>query len=857
MLGFISTFGRLARLRSGSSPRDLRRDLAEQPTEEYWRRRARERSRRMRLVAGRYRVGAFANSAHDVVGAIGGAIPTLLRAAVLGGLILASVIVLEMCLAYRFDLRLFPESEPISPLGALPSLAAQVTASLLGFYLASVGIVLGTSYPTVSAEVRELVFRSARTKLYLGSVGISIGAGLTLVLLESFEVSFGYLTVGFYALIVAFGGWAFAKLAFGAFNLFNPIVLGAEPLRILYRAINRLDSKGLAGDEAIRRATSLEADRALRVLAELIDLAAERASLDRNDLVRMVEMLLVEIELYARKKHLLVPESEWFIREVVYPRWVEARHTEVSIALETSTPLQIRMEPETDWLEKRSAELVGAAIEACVIANDRDAALRIMRSVEATARLLAENYRIDDSITFSAIIRDRCWTINSENDAAVAVFAEPPMFLTNSLLGWHRAITSWPDDIREVVSSTEWDRPNTAVVPMRGPARVRTLSQSILKEVRAEHEIQGNRTTPDWYLRYALADACILSLREYAKQLPKVLDDFTRPTVAGPSPEAKAIMGAQSLQTLAKADLVSETISKTVIELEVLRLKNEPQKIEEIDNLPDLVQSCRASVLEQVAEAITKIRPESSQSSPDLFGGAFFSLVHHTELAIACGDVAFVKRVFPRILGASMNFQGHMWSFYQPPTYEFSPALLDPTIDLLELSGLATVYEVLRSDRSADPIRRAWRRYIQCCREPKLIAKGVLTSLDLAEGNFSLGVSQRDIVRTGWEQRLIERVMACGYAAPEPIPFGAPPKWSAPKLIKLLGISEYMPRVSLPLRTIFAARVIGPLSGESEQTLRARVGLRRYFERLDRFGIPEKSDETGDAKDNGDTGDTS
>ena len=663
-----------------------------------------------------------------------------------------------------------------------------------------------------------------------------------LVLLQSLEFSFGYLTVSFYALIVAFSGWAFAQLALGAFNLFNPIVLGGEPLRVLYRAINRLDSKGLTGDEAVLRATSLEANRALRILAELMDLAAERASVDRDGLVRMVEHLLVEVQLYAQRKHMLPPASAWFIPEPAYPKWVEENHSAVSIALQTSTPLQPQMVPATDWLEKRSAELAGAAIEACVMANDRDAALRITRTVALTAETLARCYRIDDSIAFSAIIRDRCWAIQSENAAAVAVVAEPPLLLTNLLLGWNKAIASWADEIREVVFATKWDRASTKVVQIRGPARVWTAAQRLLEEVHTEHEIEGKRVTPDCYLRFALSDACILSLREFAKQLPKLLDDFAQPAFNWPSPAVKAMTGAHALQALAKARLVMDTIPDAVEDLESLRLRNDSQPAEEFESLAKHVKSRTTPILKSIAEAVTELRPDQSQSSPDLFGGALFTLVHHTEQAIASGDVKLVRSVFQKTLSASMILQEHVLSSYQPPTYQYNSALIDPTIDLLELSGLAMIYEVLRSDRSADPIRQAWIAYTQSHKQPERAAKRVLDMLDLADGGFSFGISQRDIARTGWEKHLADQIVEAGYAVPQYVPLGNPPSWTAPPIIKMLGVWEPRRSLSLPPRAIFAAQVIGPLSGESEETLRTRSGLRSYYER-ESYSAPKTSDD--------------
>ncbi len=783
------------------------------------------------------------------VGIVRRAFILLIRAFSAGAILLATLLLAEFLLVRYGWPNLIPSGNSIPPLGAFPTLAVQVSASLLGFYLASVSIVLGQSYSNVSADVRDLVLGNRRVRLYLKSVGIAIGAGLTLILLQSVGVSYGYVTVAGYGLLVLFSGWAFVQLAFGAFNLFNPIALGQEPLLALYRAIDRLGSGGLSKNEAVLRVASREANRALLVLAELIDLTNARASVDRGQLAGMVDQLLALVQFYAQRKHLLAPTSDWFIREPVYPKWIEASHSETSIALKTSTPLQPRLEPSADWLERRSAELASAALEACVVANDRDSVLRITSQVAATAHSLAKSYRIDDAITLSAIVRDRCWSIEVENPAAVAAAAAPPLILANLLLGWREAINHWPGEILTVVSETKWDRRSTKTVQIRGSDRVWNGAQKLLREIRAEQDIDGRRVTPNWYLQFALANVCVFSLREFAKEFPKLLDDFLMPTSEGSSSEVIAMTGSQALQALAKAQLFADTLPQAAENFEALRMGNAPQETEEFEGISDLVRKNRSEVLQRIAEALVHLRPNQAKSEPDLFGEALFTLIHHTEEAIASGDVTLVKDVFPKVLFASLSLQDHVLSNYQPPTYEVNSTIMDPTVDILELSGLAMIYAAIRGDQSDARIRRAWINQIKCFPQPDQIARLILDRLEMKDGHASLGISQRDIARSEWEIRLTNKIVEAGYAVPEYNPFVRNrPAWDAPPLIKMLGVTEHMRTIFLKPRSIFAAEIVGPITGETGDTLRGRRSLRRYYEAKEFQGAREYSerDEPGD-----------
>ncbi len=858
--------------RRSSAPRDLRRDLEEQSTEDYWLRRERSRQRRFWLVARWHGLRVRWGSVRQQLGFLLGAFRSVLGGLAFGGFLIGAVLVVEVWIAQYaapslgrvvegapplgslseiataiLAIELIPSGETTPPLSAFPTLAVQVSASLLGFYLASVGIVLGTSYHDAPSGLRSLVLGNPRTKFQLGLIGTAIGAGLSLVLLQSLGVPYGYGTVLAYGVLVLLGGWAFGQLAFGAFDLFDPIALAREPLAALERTFDRIGSTGLAGDEAVLRAGAVDADRALRVLAELIESTSRRTSRSPDDLAGLADLLLYQVRSYAERKHLLAPANAWFLPEPTYPRWIETEHSEVSIALQTSTPLRPRLEPSSEWLEGRSAELIAGALEACVLANSQEAALTITRAVALTTQALASYSRLEEALVLSGVVRDRCWGIRCENTTASAVAAEPPVIMASLVLGWLEALTSWGEEVSTVVAETEWDRTDTSVVPIRGPSRVGAAAQRLLREVQAEFDVEGRRVTPDSYLEFALAGEYFSALQDFVQKFPGLLTEYFASPVAGRlSPEVDAMLAAQALQALAKAELVEQAIPRVVDDLNALRGERDPLPREALGDLATSIQAIRLSVLERVADAITQIRPVQSTATPDVFGEAWFTLVHHAEQAIANGDVDLVKNTFAQVVTATFILHDHVFSTYTPPTFRVAVGHLDPMIDALEVSGLAVIYEVLRGDDSAAPVREAWTTRMEASRQSEASAKQILDLLDLASSAFPLQMAPRGAARSEWSLRLAKRIIDRGYARPRYLPFEGRPAWTAPPLIKILGVDESMPSLSVAPRAIFAAEVLGPLSGESEKTLRTRPGLRRYFEAKSLRGAPEDADTADD-----------
>ena len=797
-----------------------------------------------------------------------GAFRSVLGGFTFGGLLIGAILVIEVWLARYaaprliaaveatpplgslteiataiLAIELVPAGETTPPLSAFPTLAVQVSASLLGFYLASVGIVLGTSYHDAPSGLRSLVLKNPRTRILLKTIGAAIGAGLALVLLQSLGVPYGYFSVLAYGALVLLGGWAFGQLAFGAFDLFDPGALAGEPLAALQRTFNRIGSKGRAGDEAVLRAAALDANRALRVLAELIESTSRRTSGSPDDLACLVERLLHLVRSYSERKHLLAPANAWFLPEPTYPRWVETGHSETSTALQTSTPLQPRMEPSNEWLERRSAELATEALEACVVADAQESALRITRAVALTAQALAGYSRLDEALVLSGIVRDRGWAIRCENTTAFAVAAEPPVIMTSLVLGWREALASWRDEVGTVVAATEWDSAHTATVALRGPTRIGTVAQRLFREVQAELEVEGRRVTPDSYLEFRFAGEYFSVLQDFTREFSGLMTEyFAGPGAPRSSPSLDAMIATEALQTLAKAELLIHAVSQVVDDLHALRGGRDPLPTEELGDLRESVQNIRFAVLERIANAITQLRPEQSTTAPDLFGEAWFALVHHAERAIANGDVALVQSTFAQVVTATFIFHDHIVSTYKPPTYQVTPAHLDPMLDVLELSGLAVIYEVLRDDGSAAPVREAWKTRIGSSDQAAKSATQILDLLDLASSAFPLQMAPRSVVRTEWGLRLANRIIEEGYVHPGYFPFEEPPPWNAPPLIKVLGVEESMPSLFIDPRAIFAAEVLGPLSGESEGTLRARPALKHYFEARDHRGVSDDAD---------------
>ena len=378
-----------------------------------------------------------------------------------------------------------------------------------------------------------------------------------------------------------------------------------------------------------------------------------------------------------------------------------------------------------------------------------------------TALVLAAVYRIDEAINFADIVAERCKDLDPACEVTKTILADLPVLYGNLLVGWKNALDSWPDEIESVVDATKWGNPKTREVRIRGLARVWRAAQTLLDQAQAELRIEGKRRTPDWHLKSVLAGECIIAIREVLDRLPAQLREALAVQVHEQmSPQVQTVMGAQTLLMLDKLDYVAESLPQVVAALEDIHQGYEPVTTPELESFAENISDIRSSVLEQLGTTLIHLSPNGSKAVPDYFGQVLYTLTHWAEQAIADGDEELIGRIFPSILHATMTLHDYMLQTYRPPTYEVTPGIYNPLLDILELSGLALVYEAIRGDQSANPVRQSWHNWINASQQPEAVATRIFYILDMTRASFA----PVSVMRSEWGRRAAREIVKAGYA---------------------------------------------------------------------------------------------
>ena len=85
-----------------------------------------------------------------------------------------------------------------------------------------------------------------------------------------------------------------------------------------------------------------------------------------------------------------------------------------------------------------------------------------------------------------------------------------------------------------------------------------------------------------------------------------------------------------------------------------------------------------------------------------------------------------------------------------------------------------------------------------------------------------------------WEENLVSAIVNAGFAPPDQFGIGNRRRqWVAPRTLKILGISLPLKTVFVKPHELFAGLELAALGSESDEQLRRRICLRRFYDQLD------------------------
>jgi hypothetical protein len=658
---------------------------------------------------------------------------------------------------------------------------AQVAAVFLGLYFTAIGVVASTAYVDAPADVRSLLIQEKVGNRYMRLLALFGGVCLVLLIIETLDYRIGilnFLLVSVMGLVVVF---SFVALGTKAFDFFSPVSLIRYLGQDIAKWMQSASPSGFQWNQPSFQAHyQRRTENSLQSYHNIVNLATVR---NRRGItpVELAIPALRLLQLYSFVKTRIPTDSQWFKRTPQFSDWLASGYTELDLALRTSTSIQPKLVPNITWFENKVNEIIVDTLQMSVRDDLQNALSFVGDNATRTLATLSSNFAIDESFHLFRLL----WQVIGQEiegvqsaelpqkspgrfEQYIALIDASAFNLLTILLSFSERIGKiGPESLHRSVDAINWKKQRTIYIDIL-PRRVLRQLENLRSTLETELKVEGKIITPLWYQEQivAIAFAHFLSdtITRFVAEMRFFFDQNSQALIAKKQYFFAAQVIARGLEGCAKLQFHRREWEQWLKRLESdRRVSDIPWPKFDWNEIDFETEDIRRKLVIRIGSLAPQLAiPRRPKDQPDYFGHAYNILAEQIYDAMASGDLGLFQSLFPSFFNCC--FIARQLVLSQKTEFDDRTLAIlstEPIMDLLELSGYAILYSQLDAkNKQIWPIaKREWDSFVRKFRS-KESARQLSDMVMFRDAVFA--PSQRDIIRTKWQQRFAERLRTLG-----------------------------------------------------------------------------------------------
>lgn len=580
--------------------------------------------------------------------------------------------------------------------------------------------------------------------------------------------------------------------------------LAADSNRIIYRIISkRLNHRLFSADSSFQSYFLKIAEKQINLLKSIQKYGEKINNNENKDNSSMIDFMvdnLAIVELYWENKKNISRSSCWYQNRPKYQRWHLADSMESSIAIKTGTSLPIKEEHNFSWLEDELITINKNCLKNLFEQNDY---FSIYKYINAFKDICSTAIRCKEANFYIAHVDWIKQKLEQRISASGSFDDDRKMFAgvidVISLLYLELLIESnqaYKDFNLDMIAVNVIKAIDSGKDAEKNKYICGRENIDFYKKIITEVKVEGKRITPDWIIKQQLAKEEYIYLNSLLDIVQEAMDHaFSLGKILS---EKKLYLEAciilirfyefeskfarfKEIVNQKKEELFGFQIEKSP-KWDTFRLNNLQEKINELKKaVPELLITCSGSF------ALTTW--ENSDEYPDFLGDCYNHICEDAVEAITSGNIVQFKIDFESLSKFMILYQEYIKKDFAKNIglYRIEYAyymVTSPIVEWTQIGGLAILWGEFHSDQN-------WK-------------KGVFESSDWIfnkEGKFNVfaekiveyvqqrdkflmgNVFMRDIVETGWKERVEDSIRESGICEAEYQIYGSRLKTNS-KLLK-------------------------------------------------------------------------
>lgn len=667
-----------------------------------------------------------------------------------------------------------------------------VAGVILGLYCANIASIYSSRYANAPRDIANAFQYDRLSRRCISEIVEYIVFGFLVIFITMIKSQISWVTVAvfiFWSIIVVV---AYSIAGNRAYQLSDVYGVAMDSYRILYQLLSkRLNHKIFAIDANFQNHFLKVAEKKINLLKLIQKYGAGINNTENSDNSAMTEFMrhnLALIELYWRAKKHIGRSSLWFRATPKYQMWHLSSNTESSLALSTGTSLQAKSEHNFWWFEEELVSINKSclnqlfeqydfiSIYSYVLAFEGMCSSAV-KSKEANfyvahlewikqaleKRMISDDVSGDERNAFAGLIEIVSLLYLDLILESTKMYMD--FELEKNISKVVKAIDSGED-----AEKNEWLRNRQDI--------------DFYKKIITEVQVEGKRITPNWVIKqqvakeeYVYLNSLLDIVREgmnHAFSLGKTLSEkklfFEACIILTRFYEYESkLVRFVNLVERRKDELTDYQIDKA--------LKWDEFRLDKLRDTIDKWKKLVPSLLSECSSHFAIKTWNNREDYPDFLGECYNHICEDAVDAITSGDKKQFEIDFENLSKLMLLYQEYIRTDFikNIDLYRVEYAyymFTSPIVEWAQIGGLAILWGEFHADDE-------WKTCVN--RSSNFIFKkdGELTGLaeTLIEyvqnrDKFMFGIASRDILETGWKQRVANAIRNSGICETEHVMFG-------------------------------------------------------------------------------------
>ncbi len=656
-----------------------------------------------------------------------------------------------------------------------------VTGVFLGLYFTAVSAIAGNLFIQAPKNLQDLFLRERKGKQYIRTLARTTIISLGYLLLQIFKYPVSPLGPIIVVVLAAYAVIRFLSLGSRVFYFLHPSETINAVTFDISSHIRRVAVHGFCWDkDFLQNHTRIKTEQSFDLAKSFIRFAKDKMNLSSEQMVEVAKYLGGLLGYYVEKKKEIPSRSYWFRPKREFQNWILANSNELSIALNSGTPIMPKETKDRYWFEDECLNVLLEIFDGLVEQKKWEDALGCIEIILLSFEDISDHLYRDTATLFFKKVNDSIERVLSESGSVkndedkkgmLALTDVQGRFAISALIGLVRHVDKYIDPrfFSTKLQQINWQDKNGAYKTELPGVTLDQLEQ-YMNKYQIEAQIEGHFVSPYWYRSTLIAQQYLTDLRKYYEFVKSAHGEVFRKNVDELVKRKEYLLAAQLTQRWLEFS--------TKLSICKVRLEKLFEGYKQFHRVPDLswveidfmkekltIESWDKEAVDRLTRlipALISTIPSHGSDLPDYFGQAYTFGLEACYQACLENDSDRFSKIFPAVfLGALAAFDAtrdKVKGWAQESQVIFPCEALAA---VLHLSGFAKIYsELFENPAIWIACEAVWSDYLA---DPKAADKINLFVATMEYRDSQLGIIMpKAELRMNWNMKLQQKIKQMG-----------------------------------------------------------------------------------------------